>query len=88
MTRAEISEKLKHIKKGSPPINSETGDFVKGECYELGEGSISQQIRDCKEGPNKIFFFEVTKIDSEGDIPGITLSLSSETVYLSPTKYV
>jgi len=61
----------------------------KGYCYTGNLISIDSQIRNLKEGKNKIFYFKISPIDNDNISDGcINLALVSECVYLSPTKYV
>ena len=78
MTRSEIREKFSYVKTGIPGIREP------GDCYVTEDLSIDKQVKNLKEGAGKIFFFEVTSCN-DGEI---NLKLVSESVYVSPTKYV
>lgn len=82
MTRAEIAEKFKYVKK-EEIVNPQTG-----ECYEMNTMTIEEQLKGLGDGKRKIFFFKIDKADYNGEVPSINLQFVSEDVYISPTKYV
>ena len=82
MTRPEIRHKFTFVKEKM------SGNPESGECFCIHANSINTQIKNLKEGVGKIFYLKINRVGVNGDVPEINLELVSETVYLSPTKYV
>jgi len=82
MTRSEIREKFSFIK------DKMSGNPESGECFSISTNSIDTQIKNLKEGAGKLFYFRINRVSVNDSMPEINLELVSETVYLSPTKYV
>ncbi len=84
MTRSEIREKFRFIHEGT------LSDYDKpGECFVTEGLSIDKQIENLKIGKNFIFYFKVKQPTyTEDGIEERAIELTSDTVYLSPPKYM
>jgi hypothetical protein len=79
MTRSEIRQKFSFIGEKLP------GNPKVDDCFANNLLSIDNQIKNLKIGKNIIFYFIVKSVTEGG---GVNLELTSETVYLSPPKYL
>lgn len=82
MKRRDALKKFDHVK------DKISGNPKAGDCFEMSANfSIKNQIKNCKEGNNKIFYMKVKKVDL-GETGVVDIEAISDNIYISPTEYL